>query len=639
MSKQLYEEALADVRKVKEIAEANAQRVILDAVTPRIREFIENELLREHDDFSEPGAPEPEGDLMTDLSVAPSPDSSVAAAISAPDEEGKITLDLDALCGAIPGTPVEPPMMGDSLPVGDEFELNAESVDVLAPILNASKIKSTDDLEHGMYRVSETVEKFKGAGQKNRKSNDYCDKIAQMISHVDYMYGYVQEVVTDPAKKSLYEMKLETLFKDLNKLQEQTMSKQMKKQMNEEDLNLKLTNLPDDIDLDTIGVDLITGEEGEEGEEGAEDAMGGDMDLGGDDSGEASGDDDGGGELDFGGDDDEDDMGEALNLSDDTIVEIDEGMLRREIARMKKLREEAAPSADGHGVDSAVMDDFGGGSDDGDPLDADMPDKSDAPAALPLGEADEDLDEMDQIDELDEMDLGQVGDRRTRDDFGGSATSVPSMDKATPAMRHESLKRRVAFEQRLQNRAKARVSSIKEEMTRARAKKNVAKISLLKKEYAQIAKRFNESLDRANKLSKTLAESAANLRSAQVRNTGAGRSAESEAVKSLRSKLAETNLTNAKLMFTNKLLQNDTLSSRQKAQVIEQLDSAKTVREAKLVYDSLAKTLAGTSKPVNESKDRKVLGSGSRATRSASAQSLDEGLETDRWARLAGIVK
>jgi len=39
MSKQLYEEALADVRKLKEIAEDNAKRAILEAVTPRIKDL------------------------------------------------------------------------------------------------------------------------------------------------------------------------------------------------------------------------------------------------------------------------------------------------------------------------------------------------------------------------------------------------------------------------------------------------------------------------------------------------------------------------------------------------------------------------------------------------------------------------
>jgi len=47
MSKQLYEEALADVKKLKEVAEDNAKRALLEAVTPRIKDLIENQLLGE----------------------------------------------------------------------------------------------------------------------------------------------------------------------------------------------------------------------------------------------------------------------------------------------------------------------------------------------------------------------------------------------------------------------------------------------------------------------------------------------------------------------------------------------------------------------------------------------------------------
>ena len=47
MTKQLYEEALADVKKLKEVAEDNAKRALLEAVTPRIKDLIESQLLGE----------------------------------------------------------------------------------------------------------------------------------------------------------------------------------------------------------------------------------------------------------------------------------------------------------------------------------------------------------------------------------------------------------------------------------------------------------------------------------------------------------------------------------------------------------------------------------------------------------------
>ena len=44
MSK-IFEDAIADAKKLREVAEENAKKAILEAVTPRIREFIEDQLL------------------------------------------------------------------------------------------------------------------------------------------------------------------------------------------------------------------------------------------------------------------------------------------------------------------------------------------------------------------------------------------------------------------------------------------------------------------------------------------------------------------------------------------------------------------------------------------------------------------
>ena len=59
MSSSIYEEALADVKKLKEVAEQNAKNAIIDAVTPKIREMIEKQLIG--DDSVD------EGDVLNDL--------------------------------------------------------------------------------------------------------------------------------------------------------------------------------------------------------------------------------------------------------------------------------------------------------------------------------------------------------------------------------------------------------------------------------------------------------------------------------------------------------------------------------------------------------------------------------------------
>ena len=50
MSNKIFEEAIADAKKLREVAEANAKKAVLEAVTPKIREFIESELLESQEE-------------------------------------------------------------------------------------------------------------------------------------------------------------------------------------------------------------------------------------------------------------------------------------------------------------------------------------------------------------------------------------------------------------------------------------------------------------------------------------------------------------------------------------------------------------------------------------------------------------
>ena len=46
----LFEEAITDAKKLKEVAEENAKKAILESVTPQIREFIEESLLEDKEE-------------------------------------------------------------------------------------------------------------------------------------------------------------------------------------------------------------------------------------------------------------------------------------------------------------------------------------------------------------------------------------------------------------------------------------------------------------------------------------------------------------------------------------------------------------------------------------------------------------
>jgi len=102
----------------------------------------------------------------------------------------------------------------------------------------------------------------------------------------------------------------------------------------------------------------------------------------------------------------------------------------------------------------------------------------------------------------------------------------------------------------------------------------------------------------------------------------------------LRQQLHEMNVFNAKLLFANKLMQNRDLTKKQQRAIVEALDSAKTVNEAKLLYKSLSASV-NQNATLSESKNR-LLASSSRSTRSASPAS--NGVDGDRWALLAGLT-
>lgn len=58
-------------------------------------------------------------------------------------------------------------------------------------------------------------------------------------------------------------------------------------------------------------------------------------------------------------------------------------------------------------------------------------------------------------------------------------------------------------------------------------------------------------------------------------------------INKLQEKLNETNLANAKLLYQNRVLNSDSLNERQKDRIVETIMDAKTVEEAKIIYETL----------------------------------------------------
>ena len=106
-------------------------------------------------------------------------------------------------------------------------------------------------------------------------------------------------------------------------------------------------------------------------------------------------------------------------------------------------------------------------------------------------------------------------------------------------------------------------------------------------------------------------------------------------IRFLKGKINEVNLLNAKLLYSNKLFRNFTLSEGQKMKVIENFDRAFTLREVKLVYSTLAEgfKMPSTKRVVKESFASKPVGSTKPAK-----QVISEGTElANRFKKLAGL--
>ena len=95
---------------------------------------------------------------------------------------------------------------------------------------------------------------------------------------------------------------------------------------------------------------------------------------------------------------------------------------------------------------------------------------------------------------------------------------------------------------------------------------------------------------------------------------------------------------NAKLLYTNKIFKAKNLTESQKVKVLEAFDKAASVKEAKLVYETLNSNFAATAKkPMNESL---IKGGASKPAGVAEKKPIMEAdAQVLRMQKLAGIIK
>ena len=107
----------------------------------------------------------------------------------------------------------------------------------------------------------------------------------------------------------------------------------------------------------------------------------------------------------------------------------------------------------------------------------------------------------------------------------------------------------------------------------------------------------------------------------------------------LKDKLEESIVTNAKLLYSNRVLISASLNERQKNKIVEALTNAQTVEEAKTIYETLQSTVNGNKRSpqtLSEAVSRQAGRTSTLPRRNPERETLNESALT-RMQRLAGI--
>jgi len=107
-------------------------------------------------------------------------------------------------------------------------------------------------------------------------------------------------------------------------------------------------------------------------------------------------------------------------------------------------------------------------------------------------------------------------------------------------------------------------------------------------------------------------------------------------IEEMKSDLHETNLLNAKLLYTNKIFRAKNLKEAQKVKVLEAFDKASNVKEVKLIFETLNEGMVAktTAAPIRENLGRASKAAGVAPTKQPI---VEINSQVARWQKLAGI--
>ena len=348
MSSKLFEEAIADAKKLREVAENNAKKAILEAVTPRIREFIEAQLLEGDDEESDKNEIDADGEDVEEAEAEVVLDESALKALInlVGGEEILSEFDISSSSKVVQES-VEKTLSGLSSSNRKKLQQIANKFNKKADILESRNINNNIDLNQENTVMSNREKFYEVDLQSLRESID--NEIGEMDDAMEEMDDAYE------ADESMEEMDMEALMNEIRLVLD----------LGED---VEIDNLPEMLrgmaEEDEEGEDIDLGEEDEEGDLPEEDEEGEEMpDLEG--------------MFDEEGEEGEEPINETF--------EIDPRMLRQELARVKRqLREGKMDNSFGGsgggkaGVDGAfggkgkknagVKSAFGGGKEGQDPF-------------------------------------------------------------------------------------------------------------------------------------------------------------------------------------------------------------------------------------------------------------------------------
>tara|TARA_R110000824_G_scaffold59018_9_gene159015 strand:+ start:666 stop:1802 length:1137 start_codon:yes stop_codon:yes gene_type:complete len=112
-----------------------------------------------------------------------------------------------------------------------------------------------------------------------------------------------------------------------------------------------------------------------------------------------------------------------------------------------------------------------------------------------------------------------------------------------------------------------------------------------------------------------------------------------ELILKMKDRLSEINVSNAKLLYTNRVLTSDSLNERQKNKIVEAISNSRTVEEARMIFDTLQSAVGTSSRAEPKSLSEAVSRNNSITLPRRRRTEARSDVAVERMKILAGISK